>query len=79
MPRATSSRVIPDLDSTVFILRGVHYMDIAGLTVDPQFLLPLGQLEGKGDTHALGKSGGAAGDLILAATVWLVNKPKSNT
>jgi hypothetical protein len=27
----------------------------------------------------LGKSGGAAGDLILAATVWLVNKPKSNT
>lgn len=69
----------PGLDSTVFILRGVHYMDIAGLTVDPQFLLPLGQLEGKGDTHALGKSGGAAGDLILAATVWLVNKPKSNT
>lgn len=69
----------PGLDSTVFILRGVHYTKIAGFTVDPQFLLPLGQLEGKNDTRALGKSGGAVGDLILAATVWFVNKPKSNT
>ncbi|ABQ71248.1 hypothetical protein Swit_5137 (plasmid) [Rhizorhabdus wittichii RW1] len=78
MPRATSSRVIPDW-TRPYSFCAAFTMDIAGLTVDPQFLLPLGQLEGKGDTHALGKSGGAAGDLILAATVWLVNKPKSNT
>lgn len=69
----------PGLDSTVFILRGVHYMQIAGLTVDPQFFLPLGRLEGKGDTRTLGRSGGAVGDLVVAATVWLVNKPKSNS
>lgn len=66
------------LDSNVGIARGVHYMDIGGYIVDPQFLLPFGQLEAKGDLSALGKGSGV-GDLILAATVWVVNQPKTNT
>lgn len=57
------------LDSTIGILRGVHYMDIGGYTVDPQFLLPFGKLKAKDDIAALGSNSGLA-DLILAATVW---------
>lgn len=66
------------LDSHIGILRGVHFTDIGGYTVDPQFLLPVGKLEGKNDTASLGDARGI-GDLTLAATVWLVNEPKSNT
>lgn len=66
------------LDSQVGILRGVHYMDVGGYTVDPQFLLPFGKLKAGNDTSFLGETSGA-GDLIVAATVWLVNRPEANT
>ncbi|MGH8809121.1 MAG: transporter, partial [Noviherbaspirillum sp.] len=66
------------LDSDVGILRGVHFMDIGGYIVDPQFLLPFGKLKAKDATSFLGDTSGV-GDLILAATVWLVNQPQSNT
>lgn len=66
------------LDSDVGILRGVHYTDIGGYIVDPQFLLPFGNLKAKDSLSPLGEANGV-GDLILAATVWLVNNPKANT
>jgi len=66
------------LDSRVGILRGVHFTEIGGYIVDPQFLLPFGELEAKDDLSALGDAKGF-GDLILAATVWLVNQPESST
>ncbi|MGB1761958.1 transporter [Alloalcanivorax xenomutans] len=66
------------LESHVGILRGVHFTRIGDYIVDPQFLLPFGHLEGKDDTKSLGDADGL-GDLILAATVWLVNKPETNT
>ncbi|CAG2156787.1 hypothetical protein LMG31506_05810 [Cupriavidus yeoncheonensis] len=62
------------LDSDVGILRYVHFMDIGGFTVDPQFLLPFGKLRASDNLSALGSASGV-GDLILAATVWLVNQP----
>lgn len=65
------------LDSTVGILRGVHFMDVGGYIVDPQFLLPFGRLKGKNDTAGLGSESGV-GDLLLAATVWLT-KPGAKT
>lgn len=73
---ADGNNVLPgaELDSRVGILRGVHFMDIGGFIVDPQFLLPFGKLDAGGDTDALGDTSGI-GDLILAATVWLVNNP----
>lgn len=67
------------LDSDIGILRGVHFMKLGGFTIDPQFLLPFGQLEGKRDTSGLGKSDGGIGDLILASTVWLVERPEAKT
>lgn len=63
------------LNSDIGILRMVHYMDIGGFTVDPQFLLPFGKLKAKRDLSDLGSDSGI-GDLILAATVWLVNEPE---
>lgn len=67
------------LNSDIGILRGVHFMKLGGFTIDPQFLLPFGQLEGKRDTSGLGKSDGGIGDLILASTVWLVERPEEKT
>ncbi len=66
------------LDSDVGILRGVHFMDVGGYIVDPQFLLPFGSLDAGKDISAFGEESGV-GDLILGATVWLVNKPEDNT
>jgi|APMI01.1.fsa_nt_gi hypothetical protein len=59
----------PGLDSDIGILRGVHFMEVGGLIIDPQFLLPFGRLKGKDDTAALGSSSGV-GDLILASAIW---------
>lgn len=66
------------LDSDVGILRGVHYMNVGGFIIDPQFLLPFGSLKGKDSLAALGQESGF-GDLILATTLWLVNKPERST
>lgn len=67
------------LNSDIGILRGVHFMKIGGFIVDPQFLLPFGQLKATGDlSNPLGKGSGV-GDLILAATVWVVNDPANRT
>ena len=63
------------LDSDIGILRGVHFMELGGYIVDPQFLLPFGNVRAKDDLSALGSDSGT-GDLILAATVWLVNQPE---
>lgn len=67
----------PGLDSNIGLLRGVHYTDIGGYIVDPQFILPFGKLKGKDDTAFLGSEDGI-GDLIVGATVWLT-KPGAKT
>jgi len=65
------------LDSDIGILRVIHFMKIGGFTVDPQFLLPFGQLKARGDLGpVLGQRSGTA-DLILAATVWTLEDPKN--
>ncbi|MDH4653696.1 transporter [Pseudomonas sp. BN606] len=62
------------LDSDVGILRGVHFMKLGDYIIDPQFLLPFGNLRAKDDLKGLGSDSGT-GDLILASTIWLVNDP----
>lgn len=67
------------LDSDIGILRMIHYMDIGGYAVAPQFLLPFGRLKATGNlAHPLGQADGTS-DLILAASVWPVNDPKNRT
>ncbi|KQW00052.1 transporter [Rhizobacter sp. Root1221] len=63
------------LDSDIGVFRAIHFMKIAGFTVDPQLLLPFGRLRAQDDlAPALGKGSGTA-DLILAATVWVIENP----
>jgi hypothetical protein len=57
------------LDSDVGILRGVWNMEVGGLIMAPQVLLPFGKLKGKNDTAALGSESGV-GDVIFALPVW---------
>lgn len=68
----------PRLDSDIGILRAVHFMKLGRFTVDPQFLLPFGQFKGKRDSSDLGEANGI-GDLMLLATVWLVEQPQQRT
>lgn len=63
------------LDSNIGVLRIIHFTKIAGYIVDPQILLPFGELKAKGDVApVLGKGSGVA-DAIFAATVWTINDP----
>lgn len=65
------------LDSDVGIFRAVHFTTIAGMTADPQVLIPFGRLKGKDDmSDPLGSSSGV-GDPILAATFWVQNDPEN--
>lgn len=62
------------LNSDVGILRGVHFMKLGDYIIDPQFLLPFGNVRATDDTKGLGHDSGT-GDLMLAATLWLLNDP----
>lgn len=66
------------LDSDIGIARFVHYTKFAGMTINPQFLLPFGTLRAREDLSPLGSASGV-GDLILASVFWLVEKPETNT
>ncbi|MFL8991058.1 MULTISPECIES: transporter [Pseudomonas] len=65
------------LDSDIGILRVANYQQLGDYTVNSQFLLPFGRLEGTRDNDSLGQTSGV-GDLILASTLWLVNDPAKN-
>jgi len=72
---APDSRRDTRLKSNISILRLIHFMDIGGMTVDPQILLPFGHVY---DARIAGQSLGSAsglGDPIIGATFWLVNQP----
>ncbi|WP_342619312.1 transporter [Rhodoferax sp. GW822-FHT02A01] len=65
------------LDSDIGILRLIHFTKIGDYVVDPQVLLPFGNLKATGGlAPALGQANGT-GDLIFAATVWTLNDPAS--
>lgn len=68
----------PKLDSNIGIARYVHYTDLAGYRIAPQILIPFGQIKAKDDISALGSTSGI-GDIILAAPLWLINKPETKT
>jgi hypothetical protein len=65
------------LKSNISILRLIHFMDIGGITVDPQILLPFGHVyDARIGGQSLGSAKGMA-DPIVGATFWLVNQPSA--
>ncbi|MFU8926255.1 transporter [Acinetobacter puyangensis] len=77
---AGSDRVAgnPELTSDIGIARYVHYMDVAGVHIAPQILVPFGRLDTGKDIAALGSSSGI-GDIILANTFFVYHDPQSST
>lgn len=63
------------VEADVGILRGVHYVDVGGLTMAPQFLLPFGRVHTGGDLAGVDATNGV-GDLILASTIHLMKDPE---
>lgn len=59
-----------ELKSDIGIARYVHYMDVAGLHIAPQILVPFGRLDAGKDIASLGSSSGL-GDIILANTFFI--------
>ncbi|MCJ2095808.1 MULTISPECIES: transporter [unclassified Methylobacterium] len=65
--RGTKTTSDAKLDTNVGIIRLLHVYEVApGVTLDPQFLLPVGAISTGGVLAPLGSPGGV-GDLILAA------------
>lgn len=66
------------LSSNTGIARFVRFVEVGGITIAPQVLVPFGRLSGEHDTRTLGRSGGV-GDVILAAPTWIVNDAAGKT
>ncbi len=65
------------LDSEVVILRYVRPVEVSGLVIAPQVLLPAARLQAGGVVSALGSASGL-GDLILASPVWFARSDAAN-
>jgi hypothetical protein len=64
------------LDTTIGLARFVHFMDIGGVIVDPQIIVPFGKVDLKepsGPLQPTSESG--VGDPIVGATAWVINNP----
>ena len=63
----------PTLSADIGLLRCVHYIELGGFIIDPQVILPFGQLKLNAGGAEIEASG--IGDPILGATIWLYNNP----
>lgn len=63
------------LDTDIGLFRYVHYMDVGGYILNPQFIIPFGSVKLK-QPVSLKASG--VGDPLVGATLWVVNKPTQN-
>ena len=64
------------LNTIIGLARFVHYMDIGGVIVDPQIIVPFGKVELEepfGPLQPTSESG--VGDPIIGATAWVLNNP----
>lgn len=63
------------LKSNTSILRLIHFTEIAGMTADPQLLIPYANIyDAELAGNSLGSASGFA-DPIVGATFWVVNQP----
>lgn len=61
----------PTLSADIGLLRWVHFIDVGGFIVDPQIIVPFGQLELNAGGQKVSASG--VGDPIVGGTIWLYN------
>lgn len=67
------------LEVNVPIYRFVHYGNLFGMTVDPQFVIPVfGTVRTKIGALGLDQTTTSMGDLTIGCTFWFINKPEKN-
>lgn len=67
------------LEANVPLYRFVHYTNLWGMTIDPQFLIPVyGTARTKIGALGVDQSHTSMGDLTIGCTFWFVNKPEKN-
>lgn len=67
------------LETNVPIYRFVHYAKFLGMTIDPQFVIPVfGTVHTKIGALGLNQSTTSMGDLLIGCTFWVLNKPEQN-
>ena len=68
-----------DFKGNVGLFRPVYYMEAGPFLMDPQLILPFGDLSLESDDLGLDLSSTGIGDPILLATLWLLHNPESKT
>ena len=66
---------IEKLTTDIGLLRWVHYTQIGGFTIDPQIIIPFGEVSLKTSAGNIRSSG--VGDPIVGGTLWLHNDPST--
>lgn len=65
------------LDTTIGLARFIRYLEIGGYTVNPQVILPFGEVDLKSPFGPLEpQSASGVGDPLVGATAWLLNEPE---
>jgi len=67
-----------DFSSDLLIARYVHFMEVGGMIIDPQIILPMGQLN-VNLPGAVDDRRTSLGDMILLSSFWFVNDPANKT
>ncbi|WP_175650261.1 transporter [Pseudomonas sp. Marseille-P9899] len=67
-----------DFSSDLLIARYVHFMEVGGMIIDPQIILPMGQLN-VNIPGAVDDRRSSMGDMILLSSFWFVNDPANKT
>lgn len=63
-----------DFSSDLLIARWVHFMEVGGMIIDPQIILPMGNLN-VNIPGAVDDRRSSMGDMILLSSFWFVNDP----
>lgn len=67
------------LEVNVPLYRFVHYADLLGMTIDPQFVIPVfGTVRTNIGALGLKQETTSMGDLTIGCTFWFINKPEKN-
>ena len=75
---ADGHKVDADFSTDLVVARYVHFMEVGGMIIDPQIILPMGTLN-MDIPGAVNDRRTGMGDAILLSSFWFVNDPASKT
>lgn len=67
-----------EMESNIGIFRYVHFMELGGIVLDPQIVVPFGEIKLKKPFAGLSETSSTGlGDPMVGATAWLYNNPET--